>query len=264
MAALISMLGGCYTQLQTFDSAYDENVAVEDTVVAEEIEEFDRDYPPPGYAVTFSYYHPGFTVGYGFYDPWDWYYYPAPVWYGSWYAPYYPVYSCWPYYSGYYHYYPVVYYGGSSGGGHHYGGGGGKPSDTRDFGNSRGYAGGLGTRGRGGIRPGPQGDDPVASLPAVISRTGSRTSGSSVSDGKKVTIPSRRTAVNRPPTRRTAQVQPVPAERSNTGSSRGGPDRSSVSTSSSPKSSPPANSPGSSGRSGSSGGSSRGGSPRSR
>jgi len=265
-AALIPFLGGCYTQLETVDSAYDEQVAVEDTVVAETIEEFDRDYPPPGYYATFSYYHPGFTVGYTSYDPWDWYYYPAPVWCSPWYPPYYyyPAYSCWPYYSSwYYPHHPVVYYSDNYPGGY-YPGGGGRASETRDFGNTRGYGDGVGTRGRGGIAPrtGDKDGNPVSAVPVSISRS-TRQGGATVASGsgKKTETAPRGTAVNRTTTRRSVQPQAAPADRGNTGATRGGSDRGSVS--SSPKSSPPP--PANSGsRGSSSNGGSRGRGPRSR
>jgi len=84
LAALLPFIGGCYTQLATVESAYDENQAVEDTAIAdaeeyEEYEEFDRDYPPPDYYLTFSYYHPGFGIMYSPYDPWAYWYY-GPTW----------------------------------------------------------------------------------------------------------------------------------------------------------------------------------------
>jgi len=262
LVALIPLLGGCYTQLETTESAYDENVAAEyeDTAGTDVgVEEFDRDYPPPDYHVTFSYYHPGFAVGYTVYDPWDWYY--SPYYYGGWYPPYYyyyPAYSCWPYYSTPYYPHPVVYYGGSGSGGY-YSGNGGHAVDTRDFGNSRGYGGGIGTRGRGGVAP-RTGDKDGDFVSASLSRP-SRQGGATIatgSGGKKTDGSSRRAVVNRTPTRRSAPVQSSPPA----GSTRGGSDRGSVS--SSPKSSPPS-SPGNSGsRGGSSGGSSRGSSPRSR
>jgi hypothetical protein len=268
IAAMLPLLGGCYTQLETMDSAYDENQAAEDTVLAEAEgveEDFDRDYPPPDYYLTFSYYHPGFTVLYSPYDPWDYWYYPGPVWYSPWYPPYYPVYSCWPYYPyGYYPYYhPVVYYGnGGHGGGYYPGSGGG--SQTRDFGNSRGFGDPTGTRARGGTvrRTGGTDEDggPVTALPVSISRP-TRQGGATVSGGTgtKTDSPQRKAAVNRPPTRK-VQSASTPANRGSSGTSRGGSDRGSVSSpprSSSPP--PPANS----GSRGSSGGS-RSGSPRSR
>ena len=229
-------VGGCYTQLGTVDDAYNDTGIVEESAEPEVTEEFDRDYPPASYYVTFSYYHPGVSFGVGWYDPWYYGYYPAwsyYPWYG-WYCPP-PVYACWPYvpYYGYPYYPPYADHNGYYPGGGYYGGGYSSPGTTRDFGNTRGLTGGTG-RTRGGspiVRTGNQ-SSPSAS-PATVSRTlpprrGIETASSGSGSEK---APARQVAPRRlPPTRGVVVPKTTPSGRSNTGTSRGTQSRGAVSS----------------------------------
>lgn len=239
VAAPLLVSTGCYTQLGTVEDPYDDRGIVQEEYIEDEpLEEFDREYPSSNSYVTFTYYHPGVTIGYGWYDPW--YYNPYPyytgwcspwpvygwVWYPS------PAYACWPYVP----YYPPSYGGPYYGGGSHYGGGG-YASDTRDFGNTRGSNDGIrGTRDGSGRRSAPAGE--VADRTTTVSRTQPPSrSGGTVASSPSDT-PKRRTVQGRIPPRRGTVATPAPAKRNDSGATRGGSQRQTVSKP--PASTPPA------------------------
>lgn len=219
---LLFSIAGCYTQLGSMEDAYDETGVAED-VGQDELpeEEFDRDYPSPNYYATFSYYQPGAVIGFGWYDPWYYSYYNSwcAPWYPAygWYVPP-PVYACWPYAPVYY---PAPYYGHYYPGGSNPGGGTPYASDTRDFGNTRGFTDGTRrTRGSSGVAPRTNPSGSSQDRPATISRQLPPRRGGTVAanPGTASETPKREVARRRtPPRRGTVSTPPPPSTRSSNG-----------------------------------------------